>query len=163
MCDSQRSFQFSQSREIPKRRVTQERGEGQLMRLSWNENLALFSCVNSGLFEGHLRTFSFDAAMRRAPVDTNRFDWFGGHHTLESALESALELGLRFDGGDAKTGTGVELGSTLRCADIGTGLAVDISDRTLLAHADTSYREWGAYAGMQVCACLVASSCPQRL
>ena len=159
MCDSQRSFQFSQSREIPKRRVTQERGEGQLMRLARNENLALFSYVNSGLFEGHLQTFSFDAAMRRAPVDTNRFDWFGGHHTLESALE----LGLRFDGGDAKSGTGVELGSTLRYADTGTGLAVDISGRTLLAHADTSYHVWGACAGTQACACLLTSSCPQRL
>ena len=39
------------------------------------EDLARFPYVNGDLFEGHLRTFSFDAAMRGALLDACRFDW----------------------------------------------------------------------------------------
>ena len=40
-----------------------------------DEDLARFPYVNGDLFEGHLRTFSFDAAMRGALLDACRFDW----------------------------------------------------------------------------------------
>ena len=40
-----------------------------------DEDLARFPYVNGDLFEGHLRTFSFDTAMRRALLDACRFDW----------------------------------------------------------------------------------------
>ena len=40
-----------------------------------DEDLARFPYVNGDLFEGHLRMFSFDAAMRGALVDACRFDW----------------------------------------------------------------------------------------
>ena len=40
-----------------------------------DEDLARFPYVNGDLFEGHLRTFSFDTAMRGALLDTCRFDW----------------------------------------------------------------------------------------
>ena len=40
-----------------------------------DEDLAGFPYVNGDLFEGHLRTFSFDAAMRVALLDACRFDW----------------------------------------------------------------------------------------
>ena len=40
-----------------------------------DEDLARFPYVNGDLFEGHLRTFSFDAAMRGALLDVCRFDW----------------------------------------------------------------------------------------
>ncbi len=40
-----------------------------------DEDLARFPDVNGDLFEGHLRTFSFDAAMRGALLDACRFDW----------------------------------------------------------------------------------------
>ena len=40
-----------------------------------DEDLARFPYVNGELFEGHLRTFSFDAAMRGALLDACRFDW----------------------------------------------------------------------------------------
>ena len=40
-----------------------------------DEDLAQFPYVNGDLFEGHLRTFSFDAAMRGALLDACRFDW----------------------------------------------------------------------------------------
>ena len=40
-----------------------------------DEDLAQFPYVNGDLFKGHLRTFSFDSAMRGALLDAGRFDW----------------------------------------------------------------------------------------
>ena len=40
-----------------------------------DEDLARFLYVNGDLFEGHLRTLSFDAAMRGEMLDACRFDW----------------------------------------------------------------------------------------
>ena len=40
-----------------------------------DEDLARFPYVNGDLFKGHLRTFSFNAAMRGALLDACRFDW----------------------------------------------------------------------------------------
>ena len=40
-----------------------------------DEDLARFPYVNGDLFQGHLRTFSFDTAMRGALLDACRFDW----------------------------------------------------------------------------------------
>ncbi len=40
-----------------------------------DEDLARFPYVNGDLFEGHLRMFSFNAAMRGALLDACRFDW----------------------------------------------------------------------------------------
>ena len=43
--------------------------------LTLDEDLAQFPYVNGDLFEGYLRMFSFDAAMRAALLDACRFDW----------------------------------------------------------------------------------------
>ena len=40
-----------------------------------DEDLARFPYVNGDLFDGHLRTFSFDSTMRGALLDACRFDW----------------------------------------------------------------------------------------
>ena len=40
-----------------------------------DEDLARFPYVNGDLFEGHLRTFSFNASMRGSLLDACRFDW----------------------------------------------------------------------------------------
>ena len=61
-----------------------------------------------------------------------------------AVLAPTLELGLRHDGGDAETGTGVEVGGRIRFADAGSGLTVEANARTLIAHEDSGYREWGA-------------------
>ena len=61
-----------------------------------------------------------------------------------AVLAPALELGLRHDGGDAETGTGVKVGGRIRYTDTGSGLAVEANARTLVAHEDSGYREWGA-------------------
>ena len=49
-------------------------------------------------------------------------------------LTPSLEMGVRNDGGDGVTGTGVELGGGLRYANSGGNVAVAVNVRTLLAH-----------------------------
>ena len=61
-----------------------------------------------------------------------------------------LELGLRHDGGDAETGTGVELGGRIAYAHAGSGLSVEANIRTLVAHEDSDYREWGASGAVRL-------------
>ncbi len=63
-----------------------------------------------------------------------------------ATLRPSLELGLRHDGGDAETGTGVELGGGVSYSDPDSGLSIEAKARMLLAHADTDYKEWGASA-----------------
>ena len=69
----------------------------------------------------------------------------GSHaHKLAAGgtLTPAVELGLRHDGGDGETGTGVELGGSLRYHDPASGLTVEGHGRTLLANGG-NYEEWG--------------------
>ena len=61
-----------------------------------------------------------------------------------AVLTPGLELGLRHDGGDAETGTGVEVGGRIRYTDAGSGLTVEANARKLIAHEDSGYEEWGA-------------------
>ncbi|MCZ0952969.1 MAG: hypothetical protein OXJ56_10305, partial [Rhodospirillaceae bacterium] len=56
-------------------------------------------------------------------------------------LEPTLEAGLRYDGGDAETGAGFELGGGLGYTVGRLKLRVDA--RALVAHEDTEYEEWG--------------------
>ena len=56
-------------------------------------------------------------------------------------LKPSLEAGLRYDGGDAETGAGIELGGGLGYA--AGNLSVEVNARALVAHEDTDYEEWG--------------------
>ena len=60
----------------------------------------------------------------------------------------SLEIGLRHDGGDAETGTGVEVGGSLRYASA-WGLSIEASVRGLLAHEAQDYTEWGASGALR--------------
>ena len=76
-----------------------------------------------------------------------------GSHVFQvsgGTLMPGLELGLRHDGGDAETGTGIELGGRLAYADPGSGLSVEASVRALVAHEDANYREWGASGAVRL-------------
>ena len=57
---------------------------------------------------------------------------------------------MRRDGGDAETGTGIDLGGSLRYADAALGLTAEASGRYLVAHEDAAYREWGASASVRI-------------
>ena len=61
-----------------------------------------------------------------------------------TVLRPSLELGLRHDGGDAETGTGLELGGGVTLVNAAWGFSLDARLRMLVAHADSAYREWGA-------------------
>ncbi|MDE0052476.1 MAG: SwmB domain-containing protein [Rhodospirillales bacterium] len=61
-----------------------------------------------------------------------------------------VEFGLCHDGGDAETGTGVELGGSVTWTDPATGLGVEARARTLIAHEDSDYREWGASGAVRL-------------
>ena len=65
-----------------------------------------------------------------------------------ATLHPKLELGVRHDGGDAETGSGVELGGTVAYSTA-SGLSVEASARRLVAHADADYEEWGASAALR--------------
>ena len=62
----------------------------------------------------------------------------------------SLEVGLRQDGGDAETGTGVELGGGVRYTDPSSGLTVDAKVRGLIAHEEADYSEWGASGSVRI-------------
>ena len=64
------------------------------------------------------------------------------------SLIPTLEVGLRHDGGDAETGSGVEVGGSLRYTSA-WGLSVEASVRGLLAHEASDYREWGASGALR--------------
>ena len=61
-------------------------------------------------------------------------------------LSPTLEAGLRYDGGDAETGAGVEVGGGLGFAV--NRLKVEINARVLAAHEDSDYEEWGFSAAV---------------
>ena len=71
---------------------------------------------------------------------------FEGEHVQKLAsgatFTPSLELGLRNDGGDGETGTGVEAGGALRYTDAASGLTVEGRVRTLLNHSG-DYEETG--------------------
>ncbi len=56
-------------------------------------------------------------------------------------LTPTLEAGLRYDGGDAETGAGLEIGGGL--AYTSGPLSAQVNVRGLLAHEDAAYEEWG--------------------
>ena len=86
------------------------------------------------------------ASRVRLALETGRaFDMGNG-----ATLRPSLELGLRHDGGDAETGTGVEIGAGVSYADPASGLSVEAKTRMLVAHADSDYREWGASAAVRL-------------
>lgn len=60
----------------------------------------------------------------------------------------AFELGVRHDGGDAETGAGLEAGAKARYES--ARLSIEGGLRTLVAHEDGDYKEWGASASVQL-------------
>ena len=87
---------------------------------------------------GTLASISLSASRQRL--------MFEGEHVQKldsgATFTPSLEVGLRNDGGDGETGTGVEAGGALRYADAESGLTVEGRVRTLLSHSG-DYEETG--------------------
>ena len=58
-------------------------------------------------------------------------------------LSPLVEAGFRQDDGDAESGRGLEVASGLRYRNRDRGLFMEVTGRSLVAHEDDRYREWG--------------------
>ena len=88
---------------------------------------------------GNLSGAQGESSRVRAVLDGSRtFSFASG-----AALTPKLELGLRHDGGDAETGTGVEFGAGLGFADPSRGLDMALKVHGLAVHDEDGYDEWG--------------------
>ena len=87
---------------------------------------------------GTLESMDLDASRQRLLVE--------GSHVRQLAsgatFTPAVELGVRHDGGDGDTGTGLETGASMRYFNPESGLTVEGRAHTLLNHSD-EYDEWG--------------------
>ena len=61
-----------------------------------------------------------------------------------------LEAGVRADSGDAETGRGVEIGGGFRFRHVDRGLLVEATARSLVAHEEDPYREWGVGGSLRL-------------
>ena len=95
---------------------------------------------------GNLAASTGAASRVRAVLEGSRpFGLAGG-----GSLEPSLSLGLRHDGGDAETGTGMEAGMGLAWSDPARGLTSDIRLYGLAAHESGGYEEWGASGSLRM-------------
>ena len=87
---------------------------------------------------GRLEASTGDASRLRLLLEGSRpYELASGWTVTPSA-----EVGVRHDGGDAGTGTGVEVGWGAHLA--GPGITIGASVRTLIAHESDDFEEWGA-------------------
>ncbi len=88
---------------------------------------------------GNLAAARGESSRVRAVLDGSRtFALAGG-----ATLAPKVELGVRHDGGDAETGTGLEFGAGLGYADPSRGLDMALKVHGLAVHAGEGYEEWG--------------------
>ena len=100
--------------------------------------------TESGATEG-MAAAKGDATRLRLILDASRPVALGG-----GMLTPSLEAGLRHDGGDAETGTGVELGGGLAWTDPASGVTMEARARWLAAHEASGYEEWGVSGSVRV-------------
>ena len=93
--------------------------------------------VSSG--EGNLAAAAAGVSRVRAALEGSRELRFAGGRSITPSVE----LGVRQDGGDAETGTGLETAFGVVYADPSLGLMVDAALSLLVAHQDSRYEEWG--------------------
>jgi len=98
--------------------------------------------TESGATEG-MKGARADATRLRLVLDARHAFALGA-----GALTPSLELGARHDGGDAETGTGIEVGGGLRYAV--SGMTAEVRGRGLLAIETGSFREWGASGSLRI-------------
>ena len=66
----------------------------------------------------------------------------------DARLTPGLELGIRRDGGDAETGTGIEAGGSLSWQDPQRGISLDLRGRTLVSHGNDDLEDRGFSASV---------------
>ena len=86
-----------------------------------------------------LAAVSEDVNRARLAVEASYDRSFAGG----GVLTPSLEVGVRYDGGDAERGHGVEMGAGLRYANFEQGLTIEFAGRSLLTHQASGFEEWG--------------------
>ena len=84
-----------------------------------------------------------DVTRLRLMIDAGR-----GFTVGVGTLTPTIEAGVRHDAGDAEEGVGFEVGAGL--AYQGEGITVEGKVRTLVAHDDSAYEEWGASFAVRI-------------
>ena len=87
-----------------------------------------------------------DASRLRVALEGSRANQLEGGGTFTPVFEA----GLRYDGGDAESGAGLELGGGLRFSDASRRFMAELNARGMLAHAEDDYQEWGIGASLMV-------------
>ena len=90
-----------------------------------------------------LRPADADVTRLRLMIDAGRTLTVGA-----GTLTPSIEAGLRHDSGDAEEGVGLEVGAGI--AYEGPGIAIEGKARTLVAHDEDGYEEWGASFAVRV-------------
>lgn len=100
--------------------------------------------------DAFLVRMSTDESAGTTPVETDasrvRFLLEAASHVQVGAsglFAPLIEVGVRMDGGDAETGTGLEVGGGLKYTNEAAGLSVEGTGRVLVSHQDTAFSEWG--------------------
>ena len=88
---------------------------------------------------GRLNASEAGVTRLRTALEGSRGFTLGGR----LSLTPSVEVGLRQDGGDAETGTGMDVGGGLAFTDTVTGLLLDVQVRTLVVHQAEGFSERG--------------------
>ena len=93
------------------------------------------------------------ASCRKALADVSRLRLIlEGERVFEAGDGATFtptgQVGLRLDGGDAETGTGVEVGAGIRYT--AGALTIEGQVRALVAHEESGFEEWGASGAIRV-------------
>ena len=104
---------------------------------------ALWARTSSERTRGLAASESDATRLRLGLEGSYRFAMEGAGH-----LTPTLAVGARHDGGDAETGSGIELGGGLVWSDPALGLQLDLSGRTLLAHESDELKDRGIAASL---------------
>ena len=92
---------------------------------------------------GNMAGTKSDASRVRLALEGSRAFEVGA-----GTLSPRAEIGIRQDGGDAETGTGVEIGGGISYQ--GAGFSIEGSVRKLVAHEESGYEEWGASGSVRI-------------
>ena len=114
------------------------RADGDNMTLSLKTD-GLFVRIGAAASEGGMDKVKADASRLRVALEASRSVPLSNG----SELEPSLEIELRYDGGDAENGFGVDIGAGLGWTNPARGLKAEARARGLLTHEDDGFRELG--------------------
>ena len=93
---------------------------------------------------GNLAAAEADVSRVRLIVEASKPVEMAG----ERIVTPSASIGLRQDGGDAETGTGLEVGGGVKLA--WPGVSIEGAVRGLVAHEESGYEEWGASGTVRI-------------